>query len=237
MNDQNALSSSATPQQRRRKRNQAKKRREIQLRRQKILLFASVGLILAIILAKWVSASFETASDPMSLEENVNIALTANLSSEVMDYQDLIEQYAAKEGISGYVNLLLAIMQVESGGKGSDVMQSSESLNLPLNSLEPEESIAQACSYFSSLLEIAGSKGCDLDSVIQAYNYGPGYLTYVADNGGHHTLELAIEYANQQSGGSTVTYTNAIAVNYNGGWRYKYGNMFYVELVKEYISE
>lgn len=33
-----------------------------------------------------------------------------------------------------------------------------------------------------------------------------------------------------------MTYTNPIAVNKNGGWRYNYGNMFYVELVNQYLT-
>ena len=37
-------------------------------------------------------------------------------------------------------------------------------------------------------------------------------------------------------GGTKVTYTNPIAVARNGGWRYGYGNMFYVELVSQYLT-
>ena len=33
-----------------------------------------------------------------------------------------------------------------------------------------------------------------------------------------------------------MTYTNPIAVSKNGGWRYNYGNMFYVELVNQYLT-
>ena len=41
------------------------------------------------------------------------------------------ERYAAQYGISEYVTVLLAIMQVESGGTPEDVMQSSESMGCP----------------------------------------------------------------------------------------------------------
>ena len=40
----------------------------------------------------------------------------------------------------------------------------------------------------------------------------------------------------RKSGGKKVTYTNPIAVAKNGGWRYGYGNMFYVELVNQYLT-
>ena len=39
-----------------------------------------------------------------------------------------------------------------------------------------------------------------------------------------------------KSGAVKVTYTNPIAIARNGGWRYNYGNMFYVELVSPYLS-
>ena len=52
-----------------------------------------------------------------------------NLSAEVLKHQPMVEKYAREYGISEYVNVLLAIIQVESGGTAKDVMQSSESLN------------------------------------------------------------------------------------------------------------
>ena len=56
-----------------------------------------------------------------------------NLSAEVLKHQPMVEKYAKENGISEYVNVLLAIIQVESGGTAEDVMQSSESLGLPPN--------------------------------------------------------------------------------------------------------
>ena len=142
---------------------------------------------------------------------------------------------AAQYGISEYVDVLLAIMQVESGGTLEDVMQSSESMGLPPNSLDTESSIRQGCEYFSELLAKADRLGCDLDSVIQAYNYGGGFLDYVASHGGKYSFELAQAFAEEKSGGVRVTYKNEISIAENGGWRYNYGNMFYVRLVSEYL--
>ena len=51
-----------------------------------------------------------------------------NLSADVLRHQPMVEKYARENGISEYVNVLLAIIQVESGGTATDVMQSSESL-------------------------------------------------------------------------------------------------------------
>ena len=132
-----------------------------------------------------------------------------NLSAEVLKHQPMVEKYAREYGISEYVPYLLAIIQVESGGTAEDVMQSSESMGLPPNSLDTESSIKQGCKYFASLL---------------------------SKNGKKHSFTLAENFARDKSGGKKVTYTNPIAVARNGGWRYGYGNMFYVELVSQYLT-
>ena len=155
-----------------------------------------------------------------------------NLSADVLKHQPMVEKYARENGISEYVNVLLAIIQVESGGTATDVMQSSESLGLPPNSLSTEESIKQGCKYFASLLSSCKGKGMtDINVVIQSYNYGGGYADYVAKNGKKHSFNLAENFARNKSGGTKVTYTNPIAVSKNGGWRYNYGNMFYLSLI------
>ena len=159
----------------------------------------------------------------------------ANLSAEVLAYRPMVERYAAQYGISEYVTVLLAIMQVESGGTPEDVMQSSESMGLPPNSLDAESSIRQGCRYFAELLAKADRLGSDLDSAIQAYNYGGGFLDYAAARGGRYSFQLAQAFAEEKSGGVRVPYKNEISVAENGGWRYNYGNMFYVRLVSQYL--
>ena len=159
-----------------------------------------------------------------------------NLSAEVLKHQPTVEKYARKYGIEDYVNYLLAIMQVESGGTGEDVMQSSESLGLPPNSLNTEQSIEQGCKYFASLLSSAEAKGCDINTVVQSYNFGGGFIDYVAARGKKYSFSLAESFAREKSGGVKVDYKNEISIKQNGGWRYKYGNMFYVQLVSQYLA-
>ena len=159
-----------------------------------------------------------------------------NLSAEVLKHQPTVEKYARKYSIEDYVNYLLAIMQVESGGTGEDVMQSSESLGLPPNSLNTEQSIEQGCKYFASLLSSAEAKGCDINTVVQSYNFGGGFIDYVAARGKKYSFSLAESFAREKSGGVKVDYKNEISIKQNGGWRYKYGNMFYVQLVSQYLA-
>jgi len=56
----------------------------------------------------------------------------------------------------------------------------------------------------------------------------------VARGGARYSFELAVEYAEEMSGGRTANYTHYIA-DENGNWMYLYGNMYYVELVEQYL--
>lgn len=173
------------------------------------------------------------ASNDNSSSENLD---GLSVSADVLKYESTVMKYAKQYHIEEYVDYLLAIMQVESGGKGQDVMQASESEGLPVNSLTPEESIQQGCKYFASLLQTAKSKGCDINTVVQAYNYGDGFIDYIAANGKKYTFELAESFSSSKCGGTRVKYTDPIAEKKNGGWKYSYGNMFYVLLVSQYLT-
>lgn len=145
----------------------------------------------------------------------------------------LIASTAMKYGIADHLNELEAIVAVESNGQSEDVFQSSESLGLPPNSLGVYDSIEQGVKYYKELLDKAERLGIDQDSVFQAYNYGSGFLDFIAVNGGKYTPELAQEFSRIYSSGRIVSYPNPIAIQENGGWRYDYGNMFYVQLIHQ----
>ncbi|MDT2386966.1 MULTISPECIES: bifunctional lytic transglycosylase/C40 family peptidase [Enterococcus] len=174
-------------------------------------------------------------SDEQNSASSNNQTGGVNVSAEVLAHQPMVEKYAKEYGIEDYVHVLLAIMQVESGGTAKDVMQSSESLGLLPNSLSTEASIKQGVKYFSELFKHSEALGVDLDSVIQSYNYGGGFLEYVAKHGKKYTFELAQSFSKEHSDGEKVSYPNPIAVPINGGWRYNYGNMFYLQMVKQYF--
>lgn len=158
------------------------------------------------------------------------------LSDNTVSYIQDVAEYAKTENVEDYINYLMAIMEVESHGSGIDVMQSSESAGLSPNTFKtPQESILQGTKYFASCISKANEKGCDVNTAVQAYNYGTGFIDYVSENGKVYTLDLAINYAKEKSGEKQVEYKNQIAIDYNGGWRYAYGNMFYVQLVNQYI--
>lgn len=223
------------PTARRRKRRQSRaRRRQLLILLIGVVMFTLVFLLLRQPGSTDAAGGTDTSADDRPLESNITHGL---ISDSVIAYRDTVADYAAQNDISDYTDVLLAIMQVESGGELDDLMQSSSSLELPADSLEQEASIRQGCSYFAHLLRRAESEGCDLDTTIQAYNYGSGFIDYVAEHGGKYSLELSEKFAEKQSGGATVPYDNLLAVKRNGGWRYAYGNMFYAKLVNQHLVQ
>ncbi|MDY5177917.1 invasion-associated protein P60 [Enterococcus italicus] len=200
--------------------------------------FAIFGVVFSLFfsLLLFVTIVFAEEDDTRSSREEMIQQGGLNVSAEVLAHRPMVEKYCKEFGIEEYVNYILAIMQVESGGTAEDVMQSSESLGLPPNSLSTEESIKQGCKYFSELIASANSNGCDINTVIQSYNYGGGFINYVASNGKKYSYELAESFSKDKSGGVKVDYQNPIAIPINGGWRYNYGNQFYALLVSQYLT-
>lgn len=141
----------------------------------------------------------------------------------VLGYKDEIEEELAKYGLEEHIHLVLAIVTQESGGTSSlDIMQSSESLGLPPNSIkDPSYSIQVGVKYFNDVIQKTEKAGADLDTAIQAYNMGHGYIDFVAENGGMHSKELAQQFSNQ--------------MKQKLGWNV-YGDPNYIAHVKRYVS-
>nr|WP_017472862.1 bifunctional lysozyme/C40 family peptidase [Amphibacillus jilinensis] len=209
----------------------------ILLRLKIMLIVGGIGFLAFLGLLAFVAifisdeADFDSSMDIGSPGDLRNVSL----SEDVLAHQAMVEKYASEYGISDYVPILLAIIAVESGGTAEDVMQSSESLGLPPNTLDTEASIKQGTKYLADLLQSAETKGVDDSTVLQSYNYGGAFIDYVAGQGSSYSFKLAESFAKERSGGKKVTYSNPIAVEKNGGWRFSYGNMFYVDLLQPYL--
>ena len=147
------------------------RRRQRARRRQFALLGLAVLLIVLIFAFRHListpqqsGADGDTGNSGTSATEEVKqVAKAVNVYQSVMYYQPVVQKYAEQNGIPEYTDVLLAIMQVESGGKLTDIMQSSGSAGLPNDSLEEESSIRQGCTYFAHLLSKGKSLDCDLD--------------------------------------------------------------------------
>ncbi|MGN7312673.1 lysozyme family protein [Alkalicoccobacillus gibsonii] len=117
------------------------------------------------------------------------------VSPEIERYRPFFEKYAKENGIEDHTEILMAMTMQESGGRLADVMQSSESLGLPVNTItDPEESIQQGVYYFSTVLESAGG---DTELALQSYNMGHGFIDYAKEhNNGEYSQPLAQQFSN-----------------------------------------
>ncbi|MFA1782411.1 lysozyme family protein [Bacillus velezensis] len=161
---------------------------------------------------------------------------TATVNEKVAKWKPVVSQFADKYGIPDYVDVILAIIMVETGGDSPDIMQSSESMGLPPNSIsDPTQSIQVGVKYFAETVKDAKQKKVDYWTPVQSYNFGTGFNNYVQKHGKKYTFELASDFAKMQANGAKTKYTNPVA-DFNGNFRYSYGNMYYVKLVQQYLN-
>ena len=157
---------------------------------------------------------------------------TASVSAAVMGYRDLITKYADQFGISEYVDILSCIMMAESGGAGTDVMQSSESgyntrfPNSPNGITDAEYSIAVGVETFAVCIRKSGCTSptdmSKLNMAIQGYNYGDGYIDWALSKYGGYSAANAQEFSNKKKA--------------ELGWS-GYGNPQYVSAVMKYYLD
>lgn len=147
----------------------------------------------------------------------------SQLSSEVLQYEGAVQAALSTYGLEEHTALVLAIMMQESGGSASlDIMQSSESMGLAPNTItDPMYSIEVGVTHFNNVLEKMQKSDVDLDTAIQSYNYGMGYIDFISKNGGVHSEELAQTFSEQEAK--------------KLGWA-SYGDPAYVEHVKRYVG-
>lgn len=128
------------------------------------------------------------------------------LSAEVLAYTATIRRYADQYGIGEYVSLIQAVMMQESGGKGLDPMQSSESgyntryPRIPGGITDPEYSIECGVQAVKASLAAAGVKSpMDMEHIrlaLQNYNFGNGYAEWAKDRYGGYSAANAAEFSN-----------------------------------------
>lgn len=159
---------------------------------------------------------------------------------QVMTYQSMVQEVLAENDTKANEELVLAMIYTETKGESADVMQSSESATGYTNTItDSKESIRQGVIYLTENLQLAEEKGVEVWTAVQAYNFGPAYIDYIAQNGGEHTLALAEEYSRTvvapslgNSTEETYTYFHPLAL-LNGGKLYvNGGNIYYAREVQ-----
>ena len=111
-------------------------------------------------------------------------------------WQPLVKAELEKYEMEEYTSIVLAIIKQESGGKKLDIMQSSESIDLPPNTIKnPITSIETGVHYFKQSINRMDETNVDLNTAIQSYNYGLGYIDFVKANGGKHNSTLSKRFS------------------------------------------
>lgn len=153
------------------------------------------------------------------------------LSQEVQSYTPTLQKYATQYGIPEYVASLQAIMMQESGGRGTDPMQSSE---CPYNTrfshspgaiTDPEYSIQVGVQYYADCVKEAECRSPQdigrLQLSWQGYNYGNGYIAWAIQKFGGYSAANALQFSQEQAA--------------SHGWA-RYGDPEYVPHVQRYYS-
>ena len=154
----------------------------------------------------------------------------SGVSEEVLQYKSAVESACKDADIPQFSTLMLAIMQQESSGLGTDVLQCSECPfntvydNIPNAIADPYYSIQVGSEYFAYCLKEAGCKSIKnterLKIALQDYNFGNSYATWALENYGSYSVENATEFS--------------LMMQYTLGWD-SYGDPEYVEHVLRYF--
>lgn len=159
---------------------------------------------------------------------------------QVMVYQPLVEEVLAENDTTANEELVLAMIYTETKGRQSDVMQSSESATGYTNTItDSKESIRQGVRYLNENLKMAKKANVDAWTAIQAYNFGPAYIQYVAKNGRKNTIQLSKKYSRDvvapslgNKNGAQYTYYHPISLFYGGRLYVNGGNIYYSHQVQ-----
>lgn len=157
-----------------------------------------VAVVVLLIIILLVAAIF-------ALTGGGNSDATKPVSPEVEAYTAIIQEYARQYDIADYEALIKAVMMQESGGRGNDPMQASESgyntryPNKPGGITDPEYSINVGIQTLAACLQEAEAESpIDLPRIklaLQGYNFGNGYISWAVSHYGGYTTANAMEFA------------------------------------------
>lgn len=160
----------------------------------------------------------------------VNKGTLVGVNDDVLQYADAVSGYCREYGIAQYDTLLMALMQQESSGQGTDIFQCSESPfnteypNTPGSIADTDYSIKVGVETFAYCLEEAGCKSiADTDRLkiaLQEYNFGNDYAGWALANYGGYSEENALAFSEKMKA--------------ELGWS-SYGDPQYVQHVLQYI--
>lgn len=180
-------------------------------------------------------SQIDTTNHNLTYEEY--IVDGSRLSEETLRWESTVQSELRKQGLDEekWTIWVLGIIQTESGGKSEkkpDIMQSSESIGLPMNSIgTPEESISVGIQSLASRISLAEQYGIsDIKAILQGYNFGSAYLRAMHNAGKkEYDIQFAEKYSKEivypaVTGKSANT---AVKADYNAPWSQEVGKPYY----------
>lgn len=188
------------------------------------LLFGVMVIILPLLLLIVVASAATTIIMNEQNNKTSDVSMgNANVSVQVLAWKPEVERYAKQFGISQYENLILAVIEQESGGTSVDVMQSSEG---PFNTqypqisngiTDPDYSIYCGVQELKADLTKAGvinsNDTKDISLALQSYNFGDGFIDFAKSKGGY-SLTVAKAFSSMEAkktGGSSYGDINYVS--------------------------
>ncbi|EPF02552.1 MULTISPECIES: lysozyme family protein [Bacillus cereus group] len=170
------------------------------------------------------------------LNHKTNIQQNKALATEkrVLQYEHTLKKELEKYNLGEKTAVLLGIMYQESRGEGNDPMQSSESLGLKPNEIqETSLSIKQGVKHFAKMYKYGTEKDVSMETIIQSYNMGPGYIDFIASQEvKQHSEDLAKKFSKMKVDQNPALYTCGGNKN-NFRYPYCYGDFTYATKVNE----
>ncbi|PFH65391.1 hypothetical protein COI61_30125 [Bacillus cereus] len=170
------------------------------------------------------------------LNHKTNIQQNKALATEkrVLQYEPTLKKELEKYNLGEKTAVLLGIMYQESRGEGNDPMQSSESLGLKPNEIqETSLSIKQGVKQFAQMYKYGTEKDVSMETIIQSYNMGPGYIDFIASQEvKQHSEDAAKKFSKMKVDQNPALYTCGGNKN-NFRYPYCYGDFTYTTKVNE----
>lgn len=162
---------------------------------------------------------------------------TEKIDDNVLNLKPKIEDEMKKQNLNKYYTpFILAIVNQESRGRGTDPFQASESKCGRIGCItDIDESVEAGVKAFKGRIKYAtksGFKRPSFEMLAQAYNYGNGYIDYLNENGyDDWTQANAKDFSKKMCGRAGTNHATAV----NKDKKACYGDYNYVKRVSQFL--
>ncbi len=165
------------------------------------------------------------------VKHKTNIQRNKVIATEkrLLQYEPTLKKELEKYNLGGKTAVLLGIMYQESRGEGNDPMQSFESLGLKPNEIKETKGVK----HFAQMYKYGTEKDVSMETIIQSYNMGPGYIDFIASQEvKQHSEDSTKNFSKMKVDQNSEMYTCGGNKN-NFRYPYCYGDFTYATKVNE----